>query len=111
MNVNVTVPRALSLSTNPAGLMAAAGAVFAAAVMITNAVNGHGVIDSTVVVSAIAAVAALFTRQVVTPVADPKDPVGRPLVPVAPPVVTIPGTAAVTTTAVQPPVTVTPPAP
>ena len=45
------LPRALNPVTNPAGLMAAAGAVL-----------------------------ALFTRQVVTPVADPKSVAGEPLV-------------------------------
>ncbi len=81
------IPRFLSPVTNPAGLLAAAGAVLAAAVMISNAVNHHGVIDTTVIVAAVGAVGALFTRQVVTPVKDPKDGNGNPLGPVAPPVV------------------------
>ncbi len=75
------LPRVLSPVTNPAGLLAAAGAVYAAAVMIYNVVNHHGVIDTAVIVAAIGAVGALFTRQVVTPVADPKDGNGNPLVP------------------------------
>ena len=84
--MNATVPRALNVSTNPAGWMAAAGAVFAAATMIYNAVNHHGVIDTGVIVAAAGAVSALLTRQVVTPVADPKNGAGVPLVPVATPV-------------------------
>lgn len=80
--MNVTVPRALNVSTNPAGLLAAAGVVYAAAVMIYNAVQHHGVIDTNVIVAAVGAVAALLTRQVVTPVADPKNGAGVPLIPV-----------------------------
>lgn len=76
-----TVPRVLNPVTNPNGYVAAAGAVIAAAVMITNALHHHGVIDTTVIVSAVGAVAALFGRQVTTPIADPKDVTGRPLVP------------------------------
>ena len=82
--MNVTVPRALNVNTNPAGLLAAAGVVYAAAVMIYNAVHHHGVIDTNVIIAAVGAVAALFTRQVVTPVADPKNGAGVPLVPVMP---------------------------
>lgn len=78
--VNVSLPRALNPSTNPAGYVAAAGAVVAAVVMITNAVNHHGIIDSSVIVAAVGAVLALFTRTVVTPVADPKDGAGNQLV-------------------------------
>lgn len=77
----VNVPRAISPTTNPAGLMATAGAVLAAVVMILNAVNHHGIIDPAVVVAAVGAVAALLTRQVVTPLADPKDGAGNPLTP------------------------------
>jgi hypothetical protein len=76
--------RVLYPHLNPAGLMAGAGAVYAAAVMIVNAYHHHGVISVPVVVAAVAAVAALLTRQVVTPVADPKDGNGNALVPVAP---------------------------
>ncbi len=83
--MNVTVPRALNISTNPAGWLAAAGAVFAAATMIINAVHGHGVIDTSVIVAAIGAIGALLTRQVVTPVKDPVNGAGVPLVPAAPP--------------------------
>ncbi len=84
--MNITVPRALNVSTNPAGLLAAAGAVYAAAVMIYNAVTHHGVIDTGVIVAAVGAVGALLARQVVTPVADPKNGAGVPLVPLVPPV-------------------------
>lgn len=79
------LPRILNPATNPAGLLAAAGAVYAAAVMIYNVVNHHGVIDTAVIVAAIGAVGALFTRQAVTPTADPKSADGVPLVPAAPP--------------------------
>ena len=75
------VPRPLHPALNAPGYMAAAGAVFAAATMIYNAYNHHGVIDVQVIVAAIAAIASLLTRQVVTPVADPKDGNGNPLVP------------------------------
>lgn len=88
--MTTTVPRALSPATNPAGLTAGAGAIFAAAVMIYNAVNHHGVIDPAVLVAAVGAVLALLTRQYVTPVADPKNGAGVPLVPVVPTIPTIP---------------------
>src|ERR1039457_473197 len=74
--------RVLYPHLDPAGLMAAAGTVYGAAVMIVNASHHHGVISVPVVVAAVAAVAALLTRQVVTPVADPKDGNGNALVPV-----------------------------
>lgn len=86
------MPRLLNPLTNPAGYLSAAGAVLAAAVMITNAVNHHGIIDATVIVAAVGAVGALFARQQVTPVKDPKDGNGNPLLP-APPVVTMPTAA------------------
>lgn len=78
------VKRALSPLTNPAGLTAAGMAVYAAAVMIANAARGHGVIDVPVIVAAVSAVAALWTRQQVTPVTDPRDASGRPLLPALP---------------------------
>jgi len=74
------VKRLVSPTLNPAGLMAAAGTVYAAAVMIYNAMHHHGVIDPAVIVAAVGAVAALLTRQVVTPVADPRDGNGDALV-------------------------------
>jgi hypothetical protein len=73
--------RLLSLSKNPAGLLAAAEAVYAAVAMIVNAAGGHGVFSAAAVVAAFGAVAALFTRQLVTPVAEPKDVNGLPLTP------------------------------
>jgi hypothetical protein len=95
------VRRALSPSLNPAGLTSAGLAVYAAAVMITNAWHHHGVIDPPVIVAAVGAVAALLTRQAVTPVKDPRDGNGAPLVtagvvlaPSLPPVTAVPQTAA-----------------
>lgn len=82
----MTLPRTLSPNTNPAGLLAAAGAVYAAAVVIYNAFNHHGVFQPEVIVAAIGAVGALFTRQLVTPVKDPKDGNGTALVPALGPV-------------------------
>lgn len=73
------VKRLASPSLNPAGLMAAAGAVYAAVVMILNAAHHHGVINPQVIVAALGAVLALLTRQVVTPVKDPRDGNGQPL--------------------------------
>ena len=77
--------RILSPVTNSAGLSAAALAVYAAIVMIVNATHHHGVIDVPVIVAALAAVSALYTRQKVTPVADPRDGNRQPLVPAPPP--------------------------
>lgn len=79
------IPRLLNPMTDPNGYLAAAGAVFAAAVMIVNALHHHGIIDPPVIVGALAAVGALFARQQVTPVKDPRDGNGQPLVPAAPP--------------------------
>ena len=72
------MPRLINPMTNPNGYLAAGGAVFAAAVMIINAVHHHGIIDPPVIVGA---VGALFARQLVTPVKDPKDGNGNPLTP------------------------------
>jgi hypothetical protein len=71
--------RLLSPVTNSAGLSAAGLAVYAAVVMVYNATHNHGVIDVPVIIAAVAAVAALYTRQKVTPTADPKDGNGTPL--------------------------------
>lgn len=99
--MSVTIPRAVRPATNPAGLLATAGAVLAAVVMIVNAVNNHGIIDTTVIVAAVGAVGALLTRQTVTPLADPKAADGTQLTPVTP---VAPGTASTTTTtSVTPP--------
>jgi hypothetical protein len=76
----MAIPRFASPLTNPNGYLAAAGAVLAAVIMIDNAAHGHGVIDATVIVSAVGAVAALASRQYVTPVKDPRDGNGNPLV-------------------------------
>ena len=75
------VKRVLYPNLNPTGLMATAGAVYAAAVMIWNAYHHHGVLSVPVVIAAVGAVSALLTRTVVTPVADPKNGAGVPLVP------------------------------
>lgn len=80
--MTLTIPRSLNPATNPTGWLAAIGAVYAVAVMSYNAFNGFGILDPGVIASAVGAVLALFARQVVTPVADPKDASGRPLAPV-----------------------------
>jgi hypothetical protein len=48
--------------------------------MILNATHHHGVIDPQVIVAALGAAAFLYARFKVTPVADPKDGNGQPLV-------------------------------
>jgi hypothetical protein len=78
------VKRALAPSLNPTGLASAAAAIYAAAVMVWNATHHHGVIDPQVIIAALAAAAFLYSRFKVTPVADPKDGNGNPLV-AAPP--------------------------
>jgi hypothetical protein len=77
--------RALTPSTNAPGLGSAAAAIYAAVVMIWNATHHHAVIDPQVIVAALGAAAFLYARFKVTPVADPKDGNGQPLV-AAPPV-------------------------
>jgi hypothetical protein len=85
------VNRLLSPSTNATGLSSAALAIYAAVVMISNAVNHHGVIDPQVVIAALAAGAFLYSRMRVTPIADPKDGNGQPLQPAPPlPVISLP---------------------
>ena len=98
--MSVTIPRAVNPSTTPAGLLASTGVIYAAVVMIYNAFQHHGVIDTNVVIAAVGAIGALLTRQAVTPVADPKNGAGVPLVPFVP---VAPGTSSVTTTTVVPP--------
>ena len=90
-----SLPRTLNPSLNATGYMAAAGAVFAAAVMIWNATHHHGVISVPVILAAITATGSLLTRQVVTPVADPVDGAGRTLVPVADAAPALAGTGSV----------------
>ena len=81
------VKRALLPSLNPTGLGSAVAAIYAAVVMIANAVSRHGVINPQVIVAALAAVAFLFARSKVTPVADPRDGNGQPLTASATPAV------------------------
>ncbi len=72
--------RALAPATNPTGIGSSAAAIYAAVVMILNAAHHHAVIDPQVVIAALAAAAFLYSRMKVTPVADPKDGNGQPLV-------------------------------
>ena len=97
------VPRPLHPVTNAPGYMAAAGAIFAAATMIYNAYNHHGVIDVQVIVAAAAAIAALLTRQVVTPVSDPVDGCGNKLVPAPAATPGVPPGIVITPAAAPPP--------
>jgi hypothetical protein len=76
-----TTRRQLHPATNPTGYMTTAGIVYAGTLMIYNVVNHHGAWSTPVFISLVAAIAALLTRQVVTPVADPYDGAGRPLTP------------------------------
>ena len=71
--------RILSPSRNPAGLTSLAAALYALGYGIWNVTHHRGAVDPQVIVAALSAVAALFTRQVVTPVADPHDGAGRVL--------------------------------
>ena len=48
--------------------------------MIWNATHHHAVIDPQVIIAALGAAAFLYSRTKVTPVADPKDGNGQPLV-------------------------------
>lgn len=73
--------RALSVSTNPTGIGAAIAAIYAAVVMIWHAAHHMGVIDPQVIIAGASAAAFLYTRFRVTPLADPRDAVGRPLLP------------------------------
>lgn len=75
------VPRTLNPALNSTGYMAAAGAIYAAAAAIYNAVNHHGALQTPVILAALAAVASLLAHQRVTPVADPVDGAGRTLIP------------------------------
>ena len=75
--------RLLHPALNPTGLMAAAGVIYAGTSMIYNVVNHHGAWSTPVFIALVGAVSSLLARQVVTPVADPVDGAGRPLVPAA----------------------------
>ena len=75
------LPRTISPALNPTGWIAAAGVIYAGVSMAYNAANHHGAWSTPVFVALVGAVASLLTRQVVTPVADPVDGAGRPLVP------------------------------
>lgn len=96
----VNLARLVNPKTNPAGYMAAAGAVYAAVAMIWNAYHHHGVINVPVIIAAVAAVSSLLSRQLVTPTADPKDGAGHPLVPA---VAATPVTAGIAVTGAAPP--------
>jgi len=72
--------RALSPTLNPTGIGSAAAALYAGIVMVYNALNNQAVIDPQVIIAAVAAGAFLYSRFRVTPVADPRDGNGAPLV-------------------------------
>jgi hypothetical protein len=90
MKGEATLKRALAPATNPTGLGSAVAAIYAAIVMIVNATHHHAVIDPQVIVAALGAAAFLYARFKVTPVADPKDGNGQPLVAAVPPAVVPP---------------------
>jgi len=71
--------RNLSPQTNAAGIGSAVAAIYAAGVAIWNATHNHAAIDPQVIIAAVTAVAFLYTRFKVTPVADPRDGNGQPL--------------------------------
>jgi hypothetical protein len=54
--------------------------------MLYNAHYHHGIINPSIIVAAVGAVASLLARTVVTPTADPKNGAGVPLVPAPAPV-------------------------
>ena len=69
------------LKLQPAAVGAAMAAVYAAAVMLYRAYVAHdAVLDWDLLIAAGMAVWGLYTRSLVTPVEDPKDNEGRPLV-------------------------------
>ena len=81
----MSAKRVLSPATNATGLGSAAAAIYAAVVMIWNVSHHQAAIDPQVIIAAIGAAAFLYTRFKVTPVADPRDGNGQPLVAVSPP--------------------------
>lgn len=75
--------RLLSPALNPAGLTSLIAALYALGYGIWNVAHHRGAVDPQVIVAALAAVAALLTRQGVTSLKDPRDGAGRALSPVA----------------------------
>ena len=75
----MAVPRALNPQTNAPGWIAAASALYAAGLTLWHWHNHTGPVDWNVVYAAVAAVAAMWARGKVTPVADPRDGNGQPL--------------------------------
>jgi hypothetical protein len=71
--------RALNVKTNPLGYTIAAALVFIAGSVIDTLARHHGAITTPVIVAAVTAAVSALTRQLVTPVADPKDGNGHPL--------------------------------
>jgi hypothetical protein len=75
-------PRGLSPTLNPTGLTAVGGAVYIIAQWGWTA-SGHTGEVSPIIIAAAFSVLSWVTRFIVTPNADPKDSIGRPLVPMA----------------------------
>lgn len=73
--------RALSPKLNPTGVGSSIAAVYAAAMVAWNATHNHAPVDPQVIVAGVTAAAFLYARFKVTPVADPKNTSGTPLVP------------------------------
>jgi len=82
--IMAAVKRSLTPATNPTGIGSSLAALYGLAVGIWNATHHHAVIDPQVIVAALTAAAFLYARFKVTPVADPKDANGVPLVTVPP---------------------------
>jgi hypothetical protein len=72
--------RAITPSLNPTGLGSSAAAIYALVQAVWNATHHHAAIDPQVVLAALTAAAFFYSRFKVTPVADPKDGNGAPLV-------------------------------
>jgi hypothetical protein len=73
------IKRLLTPSLNPTGLTASAGVLYLIVQSILNYRAHSAIIDPQVVIAAIGTVLALLTRQVVTPVKDPRDGNGAQL--------------------------------
>lgn len=96
--------RSLSPQTNPTGLTSAAGALYVVVQWAWTA-TGHKGVVSPIVVALAFTVVSLLTRYYVTPVSDPRDPIGRPLAPLPEPVITAqPSTQTSAVTVLMPPV-------